>query len=183
MCLSHLIYTVWPCLIHTCHATPMPCYDHAILLKATAQHGRRETAMLCRMQVVVLCTTTCMQPFPACIHYLPTQDITYHGNLLGKERGEGGGFYSSNTGWRTMCTNIYTVFFSSSKQMAKEYLDALHSSINFGDITCTNVSCHLSGKHSTSCSQLHFDMEVPLVADYSLSLCQSCRCIFIQTTL
>ena len=24
MCLSHLIYTVWPCLIHTCHAAPMP---------------------------------------------------------------------------------------------------------------------------------------------------------------
>ena len=25
----------------------MPCSDHAILLKATAQHGRRETAVLC----------------------------------------------------------------------------------------------------------------------------------------
>ena len=24
MCLSHLIYTVRPCLIHTCHAAPMP---------------------------------------------------------------------------------------------------------------------------------------------------------------
>ena len=45
MCLSHLIYTVRPCLIHTCHA--MPCTDHAVLLKATAQHGRRETAVLC----------------------------------------------------------------------------------------------------------------------------------------
>jgi len=44
MCLSHLIYTVWPCLIHTCHAAPMPCSDHAVLLKATAQHGHRETA-------------------------------------------------------------------------------------------------------------------------------------------
>ena len=41
MCLSHLIYTVRPCLIHTCYATPMPCSDHAILLKATAQNGRR----------------------------------------------------------------------------------------------------------------------------------------------
>jgi len=39
-----LIYTVRPCLIHTCHAAPMPCSDHAVLLKATAQHGRRETA-------------------------------------------------------------------------------------------------------------------------------------------
>ena len=26
MCLSHLIYTKRPCLIHTCHATPCPCY-------------------------------------------------------------------------------------------------------------------------------------------------------------
>ena len=25
----------------------MPCSDHAVLLKATAQHGRRETAVLC----------------------------------------------------------------------------------------------------------------------------------------
>jgi hypothetical protein len=44
MCLSHLIYTVRPCLIHTCHAAPVPCSHHAVLLKATAQHGRRETA-------------------------------------------------------------------------------------------------------------------------------------------
>ena len=46
-CLSHLIYTVRPCLIHTCHAAPMPCSDHAVLLKATAQHGRLSTAVLC----------------------------------------------------------------------------------------------------------------------------------------
>jgi len=39
---SHLIYTVRLCLIHTCHA--MPCSDHVVLLKATAQHGR---AVLC----------------------------------------------------------------------------------------------------------------------------------------
>jgi hypothetical protein len=26
----------------------MPCSDHVVLLKATAQHGRRETAVLCR---------------------------------------------------------------------------------------------------------------------------------------
>jgi len=24
MCLSHLIYTVWPCLSHTCHIAPIP---------------------------------------------------------------------------------------------------------------------------------------------------------------
>ena len=47
MCLSHLIYTVRPCLIHTCHAVPMPCSDHAVLLKATAQLSRLLTAELC----------------------------------------------------------------------------------------------------------------------------------------
>ena len=31
----------------SCHAMPMPCSDHAVLLKATAQHGRQETAVLC----------------------------------------------------------------------------------------------------------------------------------------
>ena len=46
MCLSHLIYTVRSCLIHTCHAAPMPCSEHAVLLKATAQHGRLSTAVL-----------------------------------------------------------------------------------------------------------------------------------------
>ena len=44
MCLSPLIYTVRPCLIHTCHAMPMLCSDQAILLKATAQHLHQETA-------------------------------------------------------------------------------------------------------------------------------------------
>ena len=48
MCLSNLIHTVRWCLIHTCHAMPMPCYDHTVLLKAKAQHGRRETTVLCR---------------------------------------------------------------------------------------------------------------------------------------
>ena len=42
-----LIYTVRPCLIHTFHAMPMPYSDHAVLLKATAQHGRLSTAVLC----------------------------------------------------------------------------------------------------------------------------------------
>jgi hypothetical protein len=30
--------------MHTCHAAPVPCSDHAVLLKAAAQDGRRETA-------------------------------------------------------------------------------------------------------------------------------------------
>ena len=46
-CLSHLIYRVRPCLIHTCHAMPMPCSDRAVLLNATAQHGRLSMAVLC----------------------------------------------------------------------------------------------------------------------------------------
>jgi hypothetical protein len=43
MCLSHLIYTARPCLIHTCHAALISCSDHAVLLKATAQYCHRET--------------------------------------------------------------------------------------------------------------------------------------------
>jgi hypothetical protein len=44
ICLSHLIYTMRPCLIHTCHAMPTLCSEHAVLLNATAQHVRWETA-------------------------------------------------------------------------------------------------------------------------------------------
>jgi hypothetical protein len=58
MCLSHLIYTVRPCLIYTCHAAPMPCSDHAVLFKATAQHGRRETACGLPTRVRLLPATT-----------------------------------------------------------------------------------------------------------------------------
>jgi hypothetical protein len=58
MCLFHLIYTVRPCLIHTCHAAPMPCSDLAVLLKATAQHGRRETACGLPARVRLLPATT-----------------------------------------------------------------------------------------------------------------------------
>ena len=47
MCLSRLIYTVWPYLIHTCHVMLMPCSDHAVLLRATVQHDRLSTAVLC----------------------------------------------------------------------------------------------------------------------------------------
>ena len=58
MCLSHLIYTVRPCLIHTCHAMPMPCSDKTVLLKATTQHVRRETACGLPAGVRLLPTTT-----------------------------------------------------------------------------------------------------------------------------
>ena len=58
MCFSHSIYTVQPCLIHTCHAMPMPCSDHAVLLKATTQHVRRETACGLPAGVRLLPSTT-----------------------------------------------------------------------------------------------------------------------------
>jgi len=32
MCLSYLIYTVRPCLIHICHAMPMPRPCHALII-------------------------------------------------------------------------------------------------------------------------------------------------------
>jgi hypothetical protein len=45
LCLFHLIYTVRPCLIHTCRAAPVPCHDHAVL-KATSQgHGTARHGM------------------------------------------------------------------------------------------------------------------------------------------
>jgi len=58
VCLSHLIYTVRPCLIHTFHAMPLSCFDHAVLLKATAQHVRREMAGALPARVRLLPATT-----------------------------------------------------------------------------------------------------------------------------
>jgi hypothetical protein len=58
MCLSCLIYTVRPCVIHTCHAAPMPCSNHAVLLKATTQDGHRETACGQLARVRLLPATT-----------------------------------------------------------------------------------------------------------------------------
>jgi hypothetical protein len=58
MCFSRLIYTVWPRLIHTCHAAPMSCSDHTVLRKATAQDGRRETACGWPVRVRLLPATT-----------------------------------------------------------------------------------------------------------------------------
>ena len=58
LCLSHLIYTVRPCLIHTCHSMPMPCSDLAVHLKATAQHVRRQTACGLPARVRLLPATT-----------------------------------------------------------------------------------------------------------------------------
>jgi hypothetical protein len=42
-CLSHLIYTMRLCLIHTCHAdahtAQVPCSDHAVLKGNSKGHG------------------------------------------------------------------------------------------------------------------------------------------------
>jgi hypothetical protein len=53
-----VIYTVQPCLIHTCRATPMPCSDHPVPLKATAQHGHQETAFGLPARFRLLLATT-----------------------------------------------------------------------------------------------------------------------------
>jgi hypothetical protein len=37
--LSYLIYTVRPCLIHTCHAAPVLRHDHAVLKATSEGHG------------------------------------------------------------------------------------------------------------------------------------------------
>jgi len=58
MCLSYLIHIVWMCLIHTCHAAPMPCSDHVILFKAMAQHGHREMACELPVRVRLLLATS-----------------------------------------------------------------------------------------------------------------------------
>jgi hypothetical protein len=39
-CLSHLIYTVRPCLDHTCHAVPLPFHEYAFLKATSEGHGR-----------------------------------------------------------------------------------------------------------------------------------------------
>jgi hypothetical protein len=39
LCLSHLIYTVRPCLIHTCHATNMPLWKRPLKANAGSRQG------------------------------------------------------------------------------------------------------------------------------------------------
>jgi hypothetical protein len=39
MCLSHLIYTVRPCLIHTCHAMPCPCHAPTMPFFSRPRHS------------------------------------------------------------------------------------------------------------------------------------------------
>jgi hypothetical protein len=72
LCLSHLIYTVWPRLIHTCQAIPLPCHD---ILKATYQGRGRGTPWY--VWTGIGCPeTACGQP--AQVWFLPatTQSFT-----------------------------------------------------------------------------------------------------------
>jgi hypothetical protein len=56
LCLSNFIYTLRPCLIHTCHAWPMPCRAHAMQRprrpEATSE-GHSTTRHRCGMCEVV----------------------------------------------------------------------------------------------------------------------------------
>jgi hypothetical protein len=54
LCLSHLIYTVQPCLINTCRAAPMPRHDHAVLKAASQGHGiARHGHCICELSPAV----------------------------------------------------------------------------------------------------------------------------------
>jgi hypothetical protein len=57
-CVFPIRFTQCGRTIHTFHAMPIPCSDHAVLLKATAQHGRRETACGLPARVRLLPATT-----------------------------------------------------------------------------------------------------------------------------
>jgi hypothetical protein len=79
MCPSHLIYAVRPCLFHTCHAAPMSCSDHTVLLKVTALHGRRETAceLPARVRLLPVTTRSSTKIFIRSIPNLLTKIHTY----------------------------------------------------------------------------------------------------------
>jgi hypothetical protein len=85
MCLSYLIYTVQPCLIHICHAVPMPCSDHAVLLKDTAQHGCGETSCGLPARVQLLPATT-QSSTKIVIRSIPIILTTIHTCTLQKRR-------------------------------------------------------------------------------------------------
>ena len=104
MCLSHLIYTVRPCLIHTYHPAPMPCSNHVVLLKATANHGHLSKAVLCRdleKNGVVRAwhgrgMASVNQTRPHCINQMGKT----HSKPLGARHGRGTAW-----AWHVMCVN------------------------------------------------------------------------------
>jgi hypothetical protein len=81
---SHL-----PCYAH---ATPMPCSDHTVLLKATAQHGHRETAcgLPTRFRLLLATTRsstkTVIRSIPILLTTIHTYDIESGSSTLQKRR-------------------------------------------------------------------------------------------------
>ena len=111
MFLSYLIYTVRQCLIHTSHATPMPCSDHAVLLKATvrhctARHGRLSTDVLCcglekngKFRAWYVCGMASVnQKRPHCVNQMGKK----HSKHLAAQHGRG-------TAWtrHAMCESVF----------------------------------------------------------------------------
>jgi len=103
---------------------------------------------------------------PACSHFLHVYTTFAHKTsytmVLYWER-KGGEVYNSNIDWRITCTKIFTVFFSSSTQMVKQYLDPLHPNVQllaqmFPAICQANIQPHAHSfiliHEVTPCSQL-----------------------------
>ena len=103
MCLSHLIYTVRPCLIHTCHAMLRPCHTSqghstaisrrpccAVALRRTAWSERGMASM--------------NQTWPHCVNQMGKT----HSKPLAARHGRG-------TAWarHAMCESAFTEPFSS----------------------------------------------------------------------
>ena len=86
MCLSHLIYTVRPCLIHTCHAAPMPCSDHAVFSRP--QHNTAvEKRPCCAVAWSGHGMASVNQTWPHCVNQMGMT----HSKPLGERHGRGVG--------------------------------------------------------------------------------------------
>ena len=91
----------------------MPCSDHAFLLKATAQHGRRETAVLCsgleKNGIVAAWhghgLASVNQTRPHCVNQIGKT----HSKPLAARRGRGAAWAR-----HAMCESVFNVHFSSS---------------------------------------------------------------------
>ena len=99
MCLSRLTYTVLPCMIHTCHAMSMPCSDHAVLLKATAQHDLEKKGMVRAWHGCDMANVNQTQPH--CVN----QMVKTHSKTLAERHGRGMG-----TAWarHAMCESAFS---------------------------------------------------------------------------
>jgi hypothetical protein len=71
--LSHLIYTVRPCLVHTWHAAPVSCHDHAVVI---ANSQGRGMGMACHVWISIgRSETACGRP--ARFRLLPATTRSY----------------------------------------------------------------------------------------------------------